>query len=287
MASEKAPLSISGPVSFGSLHELTVSGRLSDIVQLFNTFTFDALEEALVLKIVDVPTPTAAQEQFASVLSSCLALSNLAVFWVAFAACVPQILDEDLLTFAKAWPKLRTLRLACYSYKIHANAHGMAQIKQLTLEGLLSLAQHCPQLTELEIPILDVTSVPPVSSIPSVGRTAMRELRVTELRNGATANLLHVALIIDLLFPSLETKRRISLRGYNMGRSGRQSLKDPWDLVQALLAAIQARRALEDPTMASQMLAEDSGDEDGDDGDDDNDDDDDEDHWVMTEFKSQ
>ncbi|KAJ2969538.1 hypothetical protein NUW54_g12940 [Trametes sanguinea] len=215
---------------------------------------------------------TAPALSLSSVLSSCLALSNLAVFQVVFAASIPQILDEDLLTFAKAWPKLRTLRLACYSYRIHADAQGMAQVKQPTLGGLLSLAQYCPQLTELEIPILDITSVPPVSSIPAVGRTEMRKLRVTELRNGAAANLLHVALIIDLLFPSLAMKRRISLCGYNMGRCGRQSLKEPWDLVRALHAAIQERRALEDPTMASEILTEDSDDEDGDDSDDDDED---------------
>ncbi|KAJ3002330.1 hypothetical protein NUW54_g5905 [Trametes sanguinea] len=178
------------------------------------------------------------------------------------------------VAFAKAWPKLQSLRLNDIIGRF--NAEGDITASQITLQGLASISEHCPHLSTLEIPVLDATSVLPISSFPAIGHQNMRALLITELHNGATANLLDIALILDRLFPLLDTKRRICIHNRNWRPSHRQSsLKDPWGLTQALLAAVQAGRELADPTAARQYSSEQS------DSEDDIDDEDDEDIWVS------
>ncbi|KAI9068627.1 hypothetical protein FKP32DRAFT_1552595, partial [Trametes sanguinea] len=269
-ASKKPPVPAAG--NFALLRQLTLQGRLSDIVSFFHAFTFDALDESLGLNISDAATDIAIKEKLAvimpkvprkirgfsllfqslkfstgsglslsTVFESCLDFGDVIDVAFGFASPLRQFADDDLLRFAKAWPKLQSLRLNDIVGRY--NAEGDTTASQITLEGLASISEHCPHLSTLEIPVLDATSVLPISSFPTIGHKNMRDILITELHNGATANLLDIALILDRLFPLLDTKRRICIRNRNSRPSLRQSsLKDPWGLTQALLAAVQAGR---------------------------------------------
>ncbi|OSC98406.1 hypothetical protein PYCCODRAFT_997507 [Trametes coccinea BRFM310] len=277
--------------NFAALHELSLLGCLADVVWVFDAFSFNALDEKLHLTLLDPATDINVKERLAEIMSkvprnlraltllsagiqvssenhlslstvleSCLVFEDAVTVDIKFrfSARVPQVTDCDLLKFAQAWPKLESLRLN--DFPQISSAVDEATASHVTLRGLLSLSQHCPNLLVMQLQILDVTEVPPVSSFPAVGHKYMRQLQITQLRNGSTANLLDVAVIIDLLFPLLETRRRVFLQ-YPPGRKrfDLTMVNGAWDMTQALLAAIQARREVQDSPMASRSpLTEDS-----------------------------
>ncbi|CDO72616.1 hypothetical protein BN946_scf184985.g35 [Trametes cinnabarina] len=279
--------------AFHTLRELNVRGRLDDIVQLFETFTFESLDTKLRVQVVNTPADSTLKDQFSRIASKlrrdirtlelfftdrilssnrtyplaelfapCLALRYLTTVYLQFAVHVPHITDDDLASFASAWPKLEHLVIGYPSHGFHG-IRRMDDPTQPTLGALFPFAQHCPDLYSLFIPLIDVTTIPPVQSIPAVGHKALKHLRILAFQGWISANPIDIAVVIDILFPTLHTIRDFT--PLSLIHGGMDAELNFWQLIQMLLATMQTRREIEGLNVSSRSH-EQEGVEQGDDG---------------------
>ncbi|KAI0366712.1 hypothetical protein BV20DRAFT_971432 [Pilatotrama ljubarskyi] len=189
--------------------------------------------------------------RLADLFEPCLAFPDITAFELELFTNTPHVSDADLLQFATAWPKLRFFSVSHELLVAHPRTTiRTAQQARPTLNSLINLAQLCPSLYSLYIPTIDVSTIPSKDSVPVVRQTALRNLQVRELHGGRIANLLDVAVIINMLFPRVETHRSvvyaeqtISTRPYPPPSESRTN---PWGLTRVLLSAMQARREQEE-----------------------------------------
>ncbi|KAJ6507435.1 hypothetical protein C8R47DRAFT_94068 [Mycena vitilis] len=105
--------------------------------------------------------------------------------------------DAFLKQMARAWPRLEKLDLApgCQSARY---------VPQITLCGLIPLAEHCPRLASLAL-VLDTTLADPYSSQKpggGISNSALRELEVVE---SPLSLPIPVGLFLSAIFPHLES----------------------------------------------------------------------------------
>ncbi|KAL1713114.1 hypothetical protein EV715DRAFT_212331 [Schizophyllum commune] len=113
--------------------------------------------------------------------------------------------DADVDLIARSWPRLRRLRL----YAIRWNTQ---ERPACTLNSLLSFAQHCPLLEELQF-IVDATTivVPSPASIPFP--RAHDKLRALNLMHSPIASSEDVASFLTRFFPYIDPGRLLSYSG--------------------------------------------------------------------------
>lgn len=146
--------------------------------------------------------------------------------------------DEDARAFAHAWPCLMHLHLR---FKV---GYILDSTRVVTIAGLVTFALGCSRLAVLSLPMLDIRSLPSRRTIPAGGQAVLRSLSIADFLGGERANLLEVAIIFDVLFPSMgrchEVNMMESFRGI-MHNSDRQSTKAT-HAVMLLVGAMWARR---------------------------------------------
>ncbi|KAI0359218.1 hypothetical protein OH77DRAFT_1395521, partial [Trametes cingulata] len=267
--------------AFRNLRTISLSGHSKDLVCFFDAATLDSLTEAY-LTVADAPDVATWRGRLSSILAEvpksiklfhfffekklsppmqhlaylfepCLSFPNITAFEVELSTNTPHASDADLFKFAYAWPKLEffSVQYEVIALQPRASIRTPRQV-QPTLASLISFAQLCPSLFNLYLPAIDVTQVPSKDSVPLVRHSALRNLQFSKgLHRGATANLLDVAVIIDMLFPKIDTTRSVVLTEQTPSSIPRPPPSDnratPWGLTRVLLAAMQARREQEEP----------------------------------------
>ncbi|KAI0366698.1 hypothetical protein BV20DRAFT_1055365 [Pilatotrama ljubarskyi] len=183
----------------------------------------------------------------AEILRPYLSFDKLGTMDVEFDNYVPRVDDHDCLAFARAWPSLTRFHLSCWMPETHRRRPDPPP--QPTVLGLAEFARHCPRLDLLTLPYLDVWTLPSPRSVPRSGQEALRHLQIAEYLGGETANLLDLALILDLLFPRLGCERSVTLQS----RSGFTipTHRRPVEMTYNLLGAMAARRRLDDEGSAA------------------------------------
>ncbi|OSC98450.1 hypothetical protein PYCCODRAFT_1001584 [Trametes coccinea BRFM310] len=161
-------------------------------------------------------------------------LTNLRSLRVAFAARMnaSKLLPENVLySLRNAWPELRIFKVGTLIRDIEdrepyegrrpridisdrrrgergysAAPERMASRSDtdlLTLSSLAAFAHGHPHLQILEVPVLDLGTLPELDSVPALGHP-LREFRVGTHHLYVCAPLFDCALVLDLLFPHLD-----------------------------------------------------------------------------------
>ncbi|KAI0704078.1 hypothetical protein C8Q76DRAFT_219342 [Earliella scabrosa] len=146
--------------------------------------------------------------------------------------------DADLQTLADAWPHLSSLRLS-ELFPLHStNTVGP------TVHALSELVRRCPGLTTLELPAMNVSRLQRSRPAIMPSHPSLRELKLQQLVGAEYADLLDVAVVLDMLFPNMETLRHLPGYPYcaGVGPSSPPD-SDPWRVTLMLLAGIRARRS--------------------------------------------
>ena len=180
-----------------------------------------------------------------------LAFQDLTNIDIEFDAPTVSLSDQDAETFATAFPNLDSFRLV--SSVRGADQH---EVSQPTLAALVSFAKHCPALRVLNFASLDVRTCPSPLSIPAVGHASLKYLSFSRLLGGGNANLLDLAVIVDRLFPNIDTPRSATVRAIISSRSAtvdNDGLGVPYG-VPGRLAFRESRREATLDSEASRML---------------------------------
>lgn len=277
--------------AFRGVREAGFKGDLEDLVQVFKATSWESLTKlslvgmtgtssademrdgiaaicsklppalrSAVLHLDDaIPRPTVSVIHFFQPL---LSFSRLNSFKAGLPKYIPSVSDEDLCAFATAWPLLEAFSLTHNMSKVvQVGPPDMVPVYHPTVLGLLAFARHCPRLEVLTLPAVNVYTLPSPNSIPAIGHSTLRHLFVDELCGGDRANLLDLAVILDLLFPSLQVTRELQLPAqqaptyHTYDVFGMQKNRDAWELTRKLLGTIQARREHKGPEDAP-LLAE-------------------------------
>ncbi|OJT06280.1 hypothetical protein TRAPUB_2860 [Trametes pubescens] len=100
--------------------------------------------------------------------------------------------------FASAWPQLTHFEL------VYLDGYNLDPAPgQLTVTGLIEFVQRCPELCVFRVPFLDIRGpLPSLHSLPSEGLKSLHSLNFVKLIGGREANLLELAVVLDILFPS-------------------------------------------------------------------------------------
>ncbi|KAI0657703.1 hypothetical protein C8Q70DRAFT_1000214 [Cubamyces menziesii] len=223
-----------GP-GFLGLEELHLNGRAEDLVAVIQVSSFLALR-SLSLEICTVDSPDAFMDDFAVICSRVpksiskidlavsmnygfepislttlvkpvLSWGAVTVFKVQTDNYAPILDNDDLRSFAEAWPHLVDFELRPTN---EDNSQGVKHPKvYVTITGLIDLAQRCPRLRSLTIPALDIAELPDIRDVPPLNRRDLSRLQIKDLMRTDSANLMTVAIILDLLFPCVSTRRSV------------------------------------------------------------------------------
>ncbi|KAJ7174922.1 hypothetical protein C8R46DRAFT_990938 [Mycena filopes] len=104
------------------------------------------------------------------------------------------VADDDILSLAHAWPHLETLSL-----RPHLNVP-----QNITLRGVLHLAEHCPKLQHLEM-VIDASTVPPLKRSEHRLRPLRCALVYWQVGASAISSPLQVARFLSAIFPALRS----------------------------------------------------------------------------------
>ncbi|PIL32752.1 hypothetical protein GSI_04867 [Ganoderma sinense ZZ0214-1] len=148
--------------------------------------------------------------------------------------------DMDFFRIARAWPKLRMLRLKESPITISDPDREPGSVVRPTIHALVELARHCPRLTCLCIPELDASVLPLVDCVPRLGHGPL-DLCIQNLVGAEDEETQFViAAVLDRLFPRLDLEYGIEeLRGY--GGNVNPFLEDS-ENISLLLRAMQQGR---------------------------------------------
>ncbi|KAH9829589.1 uncharacterized protein C8Q71DRAFT_843686 [Rhodofomes roseus] len=259
--------------AFTGLEELNVSGSAHDIQRLFEsdavrcpnltslcltgleTVSTEALKDAVAAACKKLSQSLNEVNMFVSgdTFSTTLSLMDVLQPYLSFRemenmsieldGCIPRMDDEAALACASAWPDL-------HSFSAHygpASRRPAQFPKQPTVAALIEFARRCPRLDFLTLSILDVRTLPPPRSVAPIGQESLSLLQTRMYIGGKTANLLDLAIILDLLFPRLGTRQpSISTTQTDVTRNilNGDMHEAPVRMTQLLLAAMCARREL-------------------------------------------
>ncbi|TFY57626.1 hypothetical protein EVJ58_g6912 [Rhodofomes roseus] len=259
--------------AFTGLEELNVSGSAHDIQRLFESdavrcpnltslcltgleaVSTEALKDAVAAACKKLSQSLNEVNMFVSgdTFSTTLSLMDVLQPYLSFRemenmsieldGCIPRMDDEAALACASAWPDL-------HSFSAHygpASRRPAQFPKQPTVAALIEFARRCPRLDFLTLSILDVRTLPPPRSVAPIGQESLSLLQTRMYIGGKTANLLDLAIILDLLFPRLGTRQpSISTTQTDVTRNilNGDMHEAPVRMTQLLLAAMCARREL-------------------------------------------
>lgn len=178
---------------------------------------------------------------------------------------VPHTSDDDLRELAQAWPRLDYIRVGGGAV-VHPDVRILAALRRPTVRGLVELAQHCPRIRAIDLPVLDTTHLPSRDTIPVLGRIRAKHLRLSWVSSTDKRMHFDLAVLLDRLFPNLE--------GITIAAAGQEV---PGKKVHQILEAMQMGRKharLLGKDRGTGMLASGEGDEGDEDEDEDEDDED-------------
>ncbi|EIW53996.1 uncharacterized protein TRAVEDRAFT_74308 [Trametes versicolor FP-101664 SS1] len=180
------------------------------------------------------------------ILRPFLAFHELDSVSVEFDHYAPRMNDEDARAFSHAWPALTLFHLRFDRSSLNV-LPGNSNI--ITIGGLGEFAQGCPQLEVLNLPVLDIRPTPLLGTAP--GQKALYSLSIHEFLGGREANLLDVAVALDLLFPSLGKRPDVTMDGSIVPDViNADSRCQPARVVMLLVGAMWARREHEQRNLA-------------------------------------
>ncbi|KAI5885873.1 uncharacterized protein SCHCODRAFT_02642694 [Schizophyllum commune H4-8] len=150
-----------------------------------------------------------------------LSFTNLADVHIQF--CDVRLRDADIDCIARAWPRLR--RMCLYPSRMN-----LAERPVCTLNSLLSFAEHCPHLEELQV-LVDATAivVPDKASIPFP--RAHDALRALNVMHSPIASGKQVASFLTRFFPFLDPERLLSY-------SGNERMEARWTSVRLMIPVL-------------------------------------------------
>ena len=129
------------------------------------------------------------------VLEPMLSLHELTEFNCLAEYYPHDVTDDDISALAHAWPKLRDL---CISQHQDYSTNS-----QLTVAGLVTLAQHCPDLENIELSNLNTEALPDPETVPRMDDSRVETLQINMSLGTSGADLRPLAVILDRLFPHL------------------------------------------------------------------------------------
>ncbi|KAH9925111.1 uncharacterized protein B0H18DRAFT_908859 [Fomitopsis serialis] len=271
-------IGLSEPLQLGEaflgLEDVHLSGSIHDIRRVFEAVQFPKLA-SLGLSISTAPTMEVLTDSLAMVCdrvsrsttevhlfisaemdSPDISLSDILQPYLPFREMtsmniefdyhLPGWQDEDMLAFADAWPVLDHFYLACAADAIRGAPLPLPS--QPTVAGLIELARRCPRLRYVTMPSLDVRTLPSPREVPPVEHQSMQYLEVSRYVGGGTANLLDLAVILDVLFPRLKRKRCCVRAKDGVAPDNTDAEHLSVRMTELLLAALSARRELLDGT---------------------------------------
>ncbi|KAH9925117.1 uncharacterized protein B0H18DRAFT_1119560 [Fomitopsis serialis] len=198
--------------AFDGLTNIHISGSIHDIRRLANDEGPEGLarrgvrqvsksiSEAHIYVSAHIDSPDIS---LGDVLQPYLPFREMASMEMEFDHHIPCWNDEDMLAFANAWPLLKSFFWSCGV----PDPLPLPLPSQPTVAGVVELARRCPRLEYLTLPLLDVRTLPRPRDVPPVGHKSMQSLDVGRYIGGETANLLDLAVILDVLFPRLKRQR--------------------------------------------------------------------------------
>ncbi|KAI0692406.1 hypothetical protein C8T65DRAFT_669648, partial [Cerioporus squamosus] len=221
---------------FSSLTRIHIGGSLVDLVQFFAATRLKNLRE-LALTLRSTPSEQAIHDSFVRIMTDVSpSLTNVNLFFtheqispsasfvssrvfealIGFSELIelnvefdskryaPLFDDEDAAAFATAWRELRSFRFWT----------GNLTRCRPTVSGLVEFARHCPLLEDIQLPSLDITSLPPCR--PS-------RLSRGPLAGWSQTNLLAFASVLDRLFPNLAVPPSATAASF------KSQARLPWD----------------------------------------------------------
>ncbi|OJT06273.1 hypothetical protein TRAPUB_2853 [Trametes pubescens] len=66
--------------------------------------------------------------------------------------------DDDLASVGAAWPRLQSLNIFAHNSPADTTGPDIAAYIHITVHGIITLAQCCPQLSSLSLPVLGIFS---------------------------------------------------------------------------------------------------------------------------------
>ncbi|KAL1753482.1 hypothetical protein FB107DRAFT_292337 [Schizophyllum commune] len=147
-----------------------------------------------------------------------LPFENLADVHIHF--CGVRLTDADISYIARAWPRLRRLRL--YPSRID-----LAERPVCTLNSLLSFAEHCPLLEEVQL-VVDATAIVVPDKASIAFPRAHDSLRALNVMHSPIASGKQVASFLTRFFPSVDPGRLLSY-------SGNERMEARWTSVRLMI----------------------------------------------------
>ncbi|KAJ6594641.1 hypothetical protein B0H19DRAFT_1096298 [Mycena capillaripes] len=145
--------------------------------------------------------------------------------------------DAFLKQMAQAWPQLQKLDLS-------PGCQSVQYVPQVTLSGLIPLAQHCPHMASLAL-VIDPTTTAPHSKNKPGGGISNRALVELEVVESPLSSPAAVASFLSAIFPNLQ---RVSDRDEKRRNAEMPDWEENmlnWASVSALVRVISSARAQE------------------------------------------
>jgi len=140
--------------------------------------------------------------------------------------------DDDIETMARAWPKLRSLSIMGYD--------GWHDNQKISLWGLASLAQHCPELEDLEI-VLDATVH---RNLASPNGPANMLVTGIIINDSSIEDPFYVASYLSHIFPCLGTIFCWKSAGLP-ARGNANEYEEKWEEVEKFLKLLSCKHQYE------------------------------------------
>lgn len=150
----------------------------------------------------------------------------------------PHVDDRDACAFATAWPHLTHFELSYADWDLDK------EVTHLTVAGLVEFVQRCPRLCHLEVPFLDIRGpLPSLHTLPPMGLKSLRRLELSELLGGREGDLLGLAVVLDMLFPSAGRLNYVTVKETILGEIlAANEMYQPTQVTMMLQGAMWARR---------------------------------------------
>ncbi|KAL1945284.1 hypothetical protein VTO73DRAFT_2135 [Trametes versicolor] len=176
----------------------------------------------------------------------------------------PHVDDRDACAFATAWPYLTHFELTYADWDLDK------EVTHLTVAGLIEFVQRCPRLCHLEVPFLDIRGpLPSLHTLPPMGLKSLRRLDFSELLGGREGDLLGLAVVLDMLFPSAGRLNYVTVKETILGEIlAANEMYQPTQVTMLLQGAMWARRqgemkAARERALRAMMEADESTDSEG------------------------
>ena len=271
---------------FCKLRNIELGGTRQDLVRFFAATSLGHLKQ-LSLHIQDTPTEDSIRDALerictkisrslreahlfitdevirrdpplsaSDILCPLLSFRALKELSVEFSHHIPHFAEGDVTAFTSAWTELNYFYLDVYhrTFNINEGAPGLP-----TVFTLIEFARRCRSLIILSLFALDVSRLPLPDTVPTLAQRALQHL-YPRLVGGTKANLLHLAMIIDKLFPnvnapSFNTVQTLRPEAFAQGAQDRREADDDedpemrdeaerwaWRITTTLVSAVQQGR---------------------------------------------